>query len=266
MSSVHGRPRVRSRAVEALDLGLLALWSFAVALAGGIAGLVLGNLRLPVVVGLASSPAAGAGSNVVISGISAFAASIAHWRAGRLDWRLLGWLAPTSLAGGIAGGLISGALPSRILLAVIALVVLYGAVEIARGPARPAGAGRSRARAIVNAALVGFGIGVLGGIVGLILGTLRLPALMRWVGTTARDAVGTNAAAGVVVAIGGLIGHLPSGLDWSLVVVGGAASIPGALIGARLVGRLSERDLLRAIAGVCVIAGLAMLAAAIADG
>ncbi|HEX6116331.1 MAG TPA: sulfite exporter TauE/SafE family protein [Solirubrobacterales bacterium] len=248
-----------------LDLVLLALWSFSVAVAGGIAGLVLGNLRLPVVVGFASSPAAGAGSNVVISGIAAFAAAIAHWRAGRLNWPLLAWLAPTSLAGGIVGGLISGALPSRLLLGVIALVVLYGAIEIARGPARPEAAElRSRGRAIANAALVGFGIGVLGGTVGLILGTLRLPALMRWVGTSAKDAVGTNSAAGVVVAIGGLIGHLPSGIDWALVAVGGAASVPGALIGARLVGRLSERQLLRAIAAVCVVAGLAMLAVAIA--
>jgi hypothetical protein len=252
--------------MEALDLILLALWSFAVALAGGIAGLVLGNLRLPVVVALASSPAAGAGSNVVISGISALSASIAHWRAGRLNWRLLSWLAPTSLAGGIVGGLISGELPSRALLIFISLVVLYGAFEIWRGPARPENTeARSRGRAITNAALVGFGIGVLGGTVGLILGTLRLPALMRWVGTSATDAVGTNSAAGVVVAIGGLIGHLPSGIDWALVVVGGAASIPGALIGARVVGRLSERQLLHAVAIVCLIAGLAMLAYAIAD-
>ena len=249
--------------MEPLELALLAVWSFTVAVAGGLAGLVLGNLRLPVVVALATSPAAGAGSNVVISGISAFAASVAHWRAGRLDWRLLGWLAPTSLAGGIVGGLISGELPNRLLLGVIAVVVLYGAVEIMRGPARPEQAlRRSRGRAIANAALVGFGIGVLGGTVGLILGTLRLPALMRWVGTSATDAVGTNSAAGVVVAIGGLIGHLPSGIDWALVLVGGGASIPGALIGARMVGRLSERQLLRAIAAVCVIAGLTMLAAA----
>lgn len=253
--------------LEPLELAALAAWSFSVALAGGVAGLVLGNLRLPVVVALASSPAAGAGSNVVISGISALAASVAHWRAGRLNWRLLAWLAPTSLAGGVVGGLISGELPSRALLLFISIVVLYGAVEIWRGPARPERtASRSRGRAIANAALVGFGIGVLGGTVGLILGTLRLPALMRWVGTTATDAVGTNSAAGVVVAVGGLLGHLPSGIDWALVAVGGAASIPGALIGARIVGRLSERQLLQAIAVVCVIAGLGMLVAALAEG
>lgn len=251
--------------MESLELAALAVWSFAVAAAGGVAGLVLGNLRLPVVIALASSPAAGAGANVTISGISALTSSLAHARAGRVNWRLLSWLAPTSVAGGVVGGLISGALPGRILLAVIALVVLYGAVEIARGPARTEdGRPRSRSRIIVNALIVGFGIGVLGGIVGLILGTLRLPALMKWVGTSAKESIGTNSAAGVLVAIGGLIGHLPSGVDWALVAVGGVASIPGALIGARLVGRLDEHELLRVVAAILVIAGLAMLGTAIA--
>jgi uncharacterized protein len=253
--------------VEPVELVALALWSFTVAVAGGVAGLVLGNLRLPVVVALASSPAAGAGTNVTISGISALTASLAHLRAGRINWRLLSWLAPTSVAGGVVGGLISGALPSRVLLAVIALVVLYGAFEVARGPAREGGDGpRSRARTIVNAAVVGFGIGVLGGIVGLILGTLRLPALMKWVGVGARESIGTNSAAGVLVAVGGLVGHLPSGIDWGLVAVGGAASIPGALIGARLVGHLDERQLLRVVAAILVVAGLAMLVAAASGG
>lgn len=250
--------------MEGLELALLAAWSFTVAVAGGAAGLVLGNLRLPVVVGLSSSPAAGAGSNVAISGIAALASAIAHARAGRVSWRLLAWLAPTSLAGGLAGGLLSGALPGRALLVAIAIVVLYGAFEIARGPVRPSPAEpRSRRRSAFNTALIGFWVGVLGGTVGLILGTLRLPALMRWVGVSAADAVGTNSAAGVVVAAGGILGHLPSGIDWALVAVGGAASIPGALIGARLVGRLSERDLLRTIVVITVIAGLAMLVTAI---
>ncbi len=33
---------------------------------------------------------------------------------------------------------------------------------------------------LVNAALIGFAVGVLGGLVGLILGTLRLPALIKY--------------------------------------------------------------------------------------
>jgi uncharacterized protein len=247
--------------VDVLELVALAIWAFTVAAIGGLVGLVLGNLRLPLVVLLATSPAAGAGANVAISGISALTSTTAHARGGRVNWRLLAWMAPPSLVGAIAGGLISGVLPSRVLLGVIAIVVLYGAVELIRkphaDPARPAGS------PLLSAAAIGFGIGVLGGIVGLILGSLRLPAMIRWVGVTPYAVVGTNAAVGVVVGVGGLVGHLPSGVDWELLAVGGAAAIPGAYLGSHLTGRLEEAALLRAITAVLVVTGAAMLAQAI---
>src|SRR4029453_6231959 len=87
---------------------------------------------------------------------------------------------------------------------------------------------------LVNAAVVGFGVGVLGGFVGLILGSLRLPALVRWAGVSPYAAVGTNAAVGAVVGIGGLIGHLPSGIDWGILAVGAAPPMPAASLGSRL--------------------------------
>jgi len=43
-----------------LEYAAFAVWCFAVALAGGLVGLVLGNLRLPLVLLLAASPASGA--------------------------------------------------------------------------------------------------------------------------------------------------------------------------------------------------------------
>ncbi len=245
-----------------MDLLLVATWSFAVALAGGVAGLVLGNLRLPLILQFSSSTSAGAGANVAISAASALTASIAHWRGGRIDWRLFWLMAPPSLLGGIAGGVLSGLLPQRLLLAVIALVVLYGAAELGRRRRRPVapepgGGGRGRALAIA------FAVGVLGGLVGLILGSLRLPAMVRWLGTTPKAAVGTNAATGVVVGIGGLIGHLSGGVDWNLLAAGCAGAVPGAYFGARLTGRLDDEALLRAIAAVLLLAGLSLAAQAI---
>ena len=94
--------------------------------------------------------------------------------------------------------------------------------------------------------LSGAFIGLLGGIVGLILGSLRMPALLRLVGEVPARAVGTNLAVGFWVGLAGLVGHLPSaGPDWGLLAVGAGASIPGALLGARLTGRLSTRSSLR---------------------
>src|SRR3954466_15610183 len=105
----------------------VALWCFATALAGGVVGLVLGNIRLPAVLLVASSPAAGAGANIGISAVAALAparpqvgagaAAGAHVRAGRINWRLFAWMAPPSMAGAVAGGLLSGALPGDLLLA-----------------------------------------------------------------------------------------------------------------------------------------------------
>lgn len=107
-------------------------------------------------------------------------------------------------------------------------------------------------------------IGLLGGIVGLILGSLRMPALIRLVGEEPARAVGTNVTVGFLVGVAGVLGHLSSEPpDWDVLAVGALASIPGALIGSRLTGRLSERDLLRAIGVVLLIAAAAMVISAL---
>jgi uncharacterized protein len=243
--------------VDSLELLAVCVWCFLVALAGGAVGLVLGNIRLPLVLLVASNPAAGAGANIGISGVAAFAAAVAHIRAGRINWRLFAWMAPPSMAGAVAGGLISGALPETALLLVIGAALIYFGMDLLRPkPALPRST-EPRDLDFRAAALSGALIGLLGGLVGLILGALRMPALLRWVGETPARAVGTNLAVGFWVGVAGVVGHLPSGVDWTVFAIGAAASIPGALLGARLTGRLSERQLLRAIGAMLVVAGSA---------
>ena len=245
----------------------VAAWCFGVALAGGLVGLVLGNIRLPVVLLVATSPAAGAGANIGISAVSAATASIAHARAGRVNWRLFAWMAPPSALGAVVGGLVSGEIPdTALLLAIGALLVAFG-IDLLRPrspAARPAAPTPDAAGVDVRAAMISGGaIGLLGGFVGLILGSLRMPALLRWVGEAPARAVGTNVTVGFCVGVAGVIGHTPAGVDWELLAVGSAASIPGALIGSRLTGRLSEAQLVRAIGAVLLVAGLATVASAI---
>jgi uncharacterized protein len=293
------------------------LWCFAVALVGGLVGLVLGNLRLPATLLLAAGPAAGAGANLMISAVAAGTAAIAHVRAGRVNWTLVAWMAPASVAGAVGGALLSGALSGPVLLGAISVVLAVSGVQLLRLPPRPrlragtgagtgaptragsraplragagaptragagaptrAGAGAptragtgaptragSRAEAdlptggpdlhVVRAALSGALIGVLGGIVGLILGSLRMPALLRVVGEAPARAAGTNVVVGLFVGVAGALGHLPSASpDWGIVAIGSAGSIPGALLGSRLTGRLNEHDLVRAIGFVLLVA------------
>lgn len=247
-----------------MDLVLFAIWAFLVAFAGGAVGLVLGNIRLPATLLVASGAAAGTGANLVVSAAAAGTAAIAHIRAGRVNWRLFAWMAPPSVAGALVGGYLSGRLPRDVLLCVIAAVLLVSAVQLlTRAPAPPRDAG-----ALLDlraAALSGLGIGVLGGVVGLILGSLRMPALLRVVGEAPGRAAGTNVSVGFLVGVAGAIGHLPGAPpDWNVAGVGVAASVPGALLGARLTGRLSEPQLIRAIAIVLLVAGGSMLVEALA--
>jgi uncharacterized membrane protein YfcA len=56
-----------------------------------------------------------------------------------------------------------------------------------------------------------------------------------------------------------VLGHLDGGVDWTLLGIGAAASVPGSLLGARLTGRLDERQLLRAVGAILLVAGTATI-------
>ncbi len=234
-----------------------AVWCFAVALAGGLVGLVLGNIRLPAVLLVAASPGSAGGANIAISGVTAATAAVAHVRAGRVNWRLVGWMAPSSVVGALLGGYLAGVVPDDAVLFGIAVVLVYSGIDLLARRPRPLDERQSEPRK-TGLVVAGAAIGLLGGFVGLILGTLRVPALLRLTGEPASRVVGTNLVVGVLVGIAGLIGHLPGAApDLAVVAIGSAASIPGALIGARLTGKLSEEQLIKAIGVVLLIAGAA---------
>ena len=205
----------------------------------------------------ASSPAAGAGANIGVSAVAALTAAVTHVRAGRIDWRVFAWMAPPSIVAAVVGGLLSGAVPGNVLLAVIGVTLLVFGADLLRPRHEPPR--RPEAVNPTAAVLTGATIGLLGGFVGLILGSLRIGALIRFVGGDTFRAVGTNVAVGFCLGVAGVFGHLSGGVDWTLLAVGAAASVPGALVGARLTGRLTERQLLRAVGAVLLVAGTALL-------
>jgi uncharacterized membrane protein YfcA len=248
--------------VHGLVLAGVALWCFLVALAGGLLGLVLGNIRLPVLLLVGANPAAAAGANIAVSGLAAATASITHIRAGRVDWRLVAWMLPPSVLGAIGGAYASGRLPAEALRIVIGSALLAFGLDLLR-PRRAALPPPRETPDLRAAVIAGALIGAIGGLIGLILGTLRVPALIRWVGEDHLRAIGTNLVVGIAVGAAGLLGHLPTGVDWTLLGVGAAASIPGALIGSRFTGRLSPAALLRAIGVILLVSGTVTIVRAV---
>ncbi len=218
-------------------------------------GLVLGTLRLPFIVLATGSPLAAAGTNIAISAAAAGAGGLRHAREGRVDWRVVAWIAFPSVVGAVAGALVADDVSESLLYGLIAAVLVWSGVDLALRPIASRPRLELRLRRGVG---LSFFIGVLGGAVGVILGTLRMPALIRSVGMDVRRAAGTNLVVGFLLGVAGFTTHaLESGIDWGILGAGLAGAIPGGWMGARATGRFTENTLRLALGVVLVVVGIA---------
>jgi uncharacterized protein len=218
---------------------------------GAAVGLVLGTLRLPLILVLSGDASSAAGTNVAISAASAGSGSVRHARDGRVDWHVAAWMIPPTVVGAVVGALFGDSAPERLLYGLIAAILLWNGTDLLVRPFRSRPRDRPRIGAAVAA---GFGVGVLGGAVGVILGTLRMPALLAAVGMTAHRAVGTNLVVGFVLGAAAFATYaLQLEMEWGLLAAGVAGALPGGWLGARFTGQVSESLLRRAI-GIALLA------------
>jgi uncharacterized membrane protein YfcA len=216
-------------------------------------GLVLGTLRLPFVILATGSPLAAAGTNIAISAAAAGAGGLRHARDGRVDWRVVAWTGPPSVVGAVLGALLADDVSEAMLYGLIAAVLVWSGVDLALRPIAPRPRDRLR---VGRGSGLAFAIGVLGGAVGVILGTLRMPALVRSVGLDVRRAAGTNLVVGFLLGVAGFATYAAGeGVDWEVLAAGLAGALPGGWLGARATGRISENALRLALGVVLVVVG-----------
>jgi uncharacterized membrane protein YfcA len=164
-------------------------------------------------------------------------------------------MAPPSIVGAFAGGFLGHLVPDALLLGIVALVLAWNGFDLLFRPIAPRPVDEPRLGPAVG---FGFVIGLIGGAIGVILGTLRVPALLRAVGMTPHRAVGTNLVVGFFVGVFGFAAHaVRLEVEWAILGAGLVGAVPGAMLGARTTGRLSEDALRRAL-------GIALLAIAVA--
>jgi uncharacterized membrane protein YfcA len=165
--------------------------------------------------------------------------------------------------GAVVGALLADDVSEALLYALIAGVLVWSGIDLAVRPIAP----RPRERLRVGSGgFLAFLIGLLGGAVGVILGTLRMPALVRSVGLDVRRAAGTNLVVGFLLGVAGFSAHAVGGegIDWPVLAAGLAGGIPGGWLGARATGRFSENALRLALGVVLVLVGLAFAVQAVA--
>jgi uncharacterized protein len=115
-------------------------------------------------------------------------------------------LATTGAAGAFIGSFFTNYVPVSILLMIIGLIVSYESFALLNGsrmkkergnkPDETASSDRilvhTRNRLILLESLIGFGVGFLGGVVGLVLGSIRMPAMIFILKMEPRIAIGNE--------------------------------------------------------------------------
>jgi uncharacterized membrane protein YfcA len=203
-------------------------------------------------------------ATILVTSVSSLAA---HQRRGGVRWDLLAGLLPGIMLGALAGAVIARALPGDVLRALFGAFECWVAWRLWRQRPEDRRLTLNRAGQLTAGSIIG-GLSAMLGIGG---GTLTVP-LLRWTGVEIRAAVGTAAAAGLPVALFGVLGFTvgvaaPSGLPQpSLGLVYGPAalgigltSVLFAPLGAWLAHRLPRAGLQRLFAVILFLVGLRML-------
>jgi uncharacterized membrane protein YfcA len=265
---VAGRPLLLS-SMNAHDLAWLVaigIFSFVTSYVGAAVGLVLGHFRVAMLTYAFGSPAAAVATSLAISTFGSLAGAASHARSGRVRLApllLIG--APSAVAAYFSGRYAVMANP-RVLKLAIAATLLVAGVRLVCCTTR-ATASRERDvdliwtwRTGLGQVLLGAVLGAVSGLVGLLLGSLRLPAMLRLGGVMPLHAVGTNMAIGAITGLSAGVAALSSGrVSAPVIAIVGPLTLLGAHLGARRTGTMDAATVTRWIGAVLVPTALLML-------
>lgn len=243
-------------------LAAIAALSFTLSFYGAAVGLILGHLRLPLLIYYLPSTAAGMATNLAISGLGALTGSMRHANAGRVSWSLVALMGIPSLLGAALGAFFLVTVePSwaRTFIGVFLLVTGFNLLRTRSDLDQP-GTCLRRSR-IALEAVVGLGLGFLAAVTGLMLGSLRLPLMIRLFRIDPKVAVGTNMTIGSITALCGAVSLWPRAEAFPLLplLVVVPPTILGGYLGARFTDRFRKETLHRLIGGTIVLTGAGML-------
>jgi uncharacterized membrane protein YfcA len=208
------------------------------------------------------------GTSLATIVLTSVASVRAHHQRGSVQWNTVWRLTPGIVLGAWLGAALATQMSGESLKSIFGVFELLVAAQMAFG-LRPAPHRGLPGQAGMT--LVGSGIGAVSAIIGIGGGTMTVPFL-TWCNVTIHKAVGTSAACGLPIAIGGAISYLLLGWDnvalpsWSAGFIYGPAlagiavtSMLFAPLGAALAHRLSTVVLKRSFAGFLALLGIWML-------
>lgn len=179
-------------------------------------------------------------------------------------------LAVFGIIGGFYGGLLANVVPSRILQIIFACLLFIVALDMLFG-SRTDGEKALIDFNILSAAIVGFSIGIISGLLGVGGGVFLIPALCILFGFSLIQAIGTSSVFIALTAIGGLISYIYTGwsvnpmpyslgyvslVNFVLIVL---FSVPMATVGAKLVYKMPKERLKQIFSIILIYMAIKMI-------
>lgn len=249
---------------DPLILAFIAAVSLVLSHIGATVGLVLGQLRLPLLIYALGSVTVGTATSLAISTAGTLVGTLRHATGGRVRLALLLTIGAPSAAAAYVTARYAGHVDQWLLKLVIAVVLVATGARMLlakKSPTPEPEASPPKLPAPIAEITVGAALGAVSGLVGLLLGSLRLPAMMRYARIPAPVAIGTNMAIGTLTGLSAGVATFREGnLDIPSFIVVGLATMIGVHVGAGRTGKLAPEKLLKIIAWVLLGVGLFMFA------
>jgi len=149
------------------------------------------------------------GTSMAVILFTSLASLRKHHQHGAVNWGVVRSLTPGILFGAALGALLAASIPTRGLGIFFALFVYFAAAQILLDM-RPHAS--RQLPGMLGMTLIGTLTGWLSSLVSIGGGTIVTPFLL-WCNVPLRNAIGTSAAIGFPVAVGGMIGYVATGMS-----------------------------------------------------
>lgn len=232
-------------------------------------GLALGTLggggsilTVPVLVYvLGYDPKLAIAMSLPVVGTAALVGVVSHWRAGNVRLQTAAIFGSVAMVGSYTGARASIWLTGRLQLLILGTVMIVAAASMLRSAIRDRIAPTVESPPHPAIMLsVGFGVGLLTGVIGIGGGFLIVPALVILGRVPMKSAVGTSLLVIAMNSLSGYLGyHGRELVPWDFVVRFSAVAVVGILAGTALVRHISTRQLKRAFALLLVVIGVLVL-------
>ncbi len=194
---------------------------------------------------------------------STLAASYAYWREQLIDWRVFGWCLAAGIPATAIGAYATRWIGGEVLVTATELVVTVLGLRFLLRPGDPHEIAMRPRFYRSRMTGVALGVGVLSGLLANAGGFLLAPLFVVVLRLSLKQSFATSLAVAAALAIPGTIVHAILGhIDWELVAVFGASSIPLSYVGARVALRSNPVHLERAYGAGLALLGATLLTAA----